>query len=71
MARKVARKTIGVFSIGVGLLFGIFPFVPGVLLIVVGLELLGYRERLWEYWNSKRGRRQVAPLSTPADPEAV
>ncbi|MCA9366545.1 hypothetical protein KC722_03120 [Candidatus Kaiserbacteria bacterium] len=49
MARKVARKTVGVFSISFGVLFGIFPFIPGILLIVAGLELLGYREGVWNW----------------------
>lgn len=35
---------MGVFSISIGLLFGILPLVPGILLIVLGLELLGLRE---------------------------
>ena len=44
MVRKATRKTVGVFSISIGLLFGILPLVPGILLILVGLELLGLRE---------------------------
>lgn len=67
MARKVVRKTVGLFSISVGLLFGILPLVPGVLLIVLGLELLGYRERIWLYWTSKYKKPTTLPAPTDTE----
>jgi hypothetical protein len=57
MVKKATKKTIGVFSISIGLLFGILPLVPGILLIVVGLELLGLREATVEKIKSIFRRR--------------
>lgn len=52
------KKSLGVLCIVLGILFGILPLVPGVLLIIVGLELLGLRllfsDRLKETFRRKK-----------------
>ncbi len=44
MARKVTTKTFGILILLTGIIVGILPFVPGILIILVGLEILGIRE---------------------------
>ena len=71
MVKKATKNTIGVFSISIGLLFGVLPFVPGILLILVGLELLGLREatidRLKQLFgrNKAETKETVTPVITP------
>lgn len=72
MVRKATKKTVGVFSISIGLLFGILPFVPGILLIIVGLELLGLREATVEkiksiFRSKKQEVEKVAAVSVTPD----
>jgi len=74
MVRKATRKTIGVFSISLGLLFGILPLVPGILLILVGLELLGLREatiaKVKSIFRRKKQEVEVVAASV-ATPDTV
>lgn len=60
--RPWLRKVLGVCCIIGGILFGIFPFVPGVLLVVVGLEFLGIVLIPWDKvkW-SRRPRKWEEP----------
>lgn len=55
--RSFFRKVLGILSIALGIAFGVLPFVPGILLIFVGLELLGVSLVPWEkikgYWRKK------------------
>ncbi|MEK7608677.1 MAG: hypothetical protein AAB495_03795 [Patescibacteria group bacterium] len=42
------KKTIGVLLVLVGLLALATPFTPGSWLVVVGLELIGFRILFWD-----------------------
>jgi len=44
MVRKATRKTFGFILLISGIVLGVLPFVPGILIIIAGLELLGWRE---------------------------
>ena len=63
MIRKASRKTAGFFTLGFGIVFGILPLVPGILLIIIGLELLGIREVVFN--KVRRFLRLSVPVTTP------
>lgn len=69
--RSIARKTSGVLCIAAGCAFGLLPFVPGILLVIVGAELLGIRERAWEriksFGRRKEGKGSARALSIEDD----
>lgn len=70
--RALLRKFLGILCIMIGAAFGILPFVPGILLIFVGLELLGVPlipwEKLQSYWRRKgRDGRKVSSDTGPSE----
>jgi len=72
MIKKATKNTVGVFSISVGLIFGILPFVPGILLIIIGLELLGLREATFAkiksiFRRKKQEVKEVAVITITPD----
>lgn len=52
----ILKKALGVLCIVAGIVFGILPFVPGILLVFVGLELLGAPIVPWERIRALRDR---------------
>ena len=46
--RTLFRKIIGVLLILMGMLLGFVPFIPGIVLVLLGLQLLGLPLVNWE-----------------------
>ncbi len=56
--RTLFRKLIGVLLILLGMLLGFVPFVPGIVLVLLGLQLLGLPlvniERVKEFFKRRK-----------------
>lgn len=67
--RPWLRKILGVMCILGGILFGIFPFVPGVLLIIIGLELLGIVLIPWDKltWFTRKKKTGEDDIDKPVN----
>jgi hypothetical protein len=64
--KKILKKTLGVVFIILGFLALITPFSPGSWLILVGLEILGFRlllERKLSSVLNEKQRKKLADLS--------
>lgn len=53
MQSAVVKKIIGILLVLIGLIALVTPFTPGSWLIIIGLELLGFRML---YWNKIKSR---------------
>ena len=60
--RTLLRKLLGVLLIVLGIFFGFVPFVPGIVLILLGLQLLGMPiiplERVKSFFQRKQNSAQ-------------
>lgn len=56
------RKFLGVLCIIAGALLGFVPLVPGIVLVLLGLELLGIPvipwKRMVEVWRARKEKRK-------------
>ncbi len=59
--RRWLRKTVGILLIAFGLFAFIMPLVPGAILAVVGLELMGVRLAFFDRLFPNRVPREVEP----------
>lgn len=63
MVARASKKMAGGMILGTGLIFGILPFVPGIVLIILGLELLGLREVVLERIHSWRKKSPIVDVA--------
>jgi uncharacterized membrane protein YbaN (DUF454 family) len=58
LARPVLKKSLGIAAVVFGILGLIIPGLPGILFLIIGLELLGIRFLILDRWL---GRDTEAP----------
>jgi hypothetical protein len=64
MAKQVFKKSAGGFLLLSGISVGWLPFIPGILLVLIGLELLGLREWTLNKLGLKRKKVEL-PIAEP------
>jgi uncharacterized protein YqgC (DUF456 family) len=63
-SRRWLRRTIGILLIAFGIVGLIMPVIPGAVLAILGLELIGIRLALFDRFFP--GRVAAAPVSAEA-----
>lgn len=63
-SRRWLRRTVGILLIVFGLFALIMPLVPGAVLALVGLELIGIRLAFFDrFFPSRRAQAAASPVS--------
>lgn len=63
--KQVVKKCAGGLLIISGVAFGFVPLIPGIVLIVLGLELLGLRE--WVFKKIGLTKKEAVPPVTKTE----